>query len=75
MLARSPLALRAMAVLLATAFTARIIATIDLRHVAEWLGIAAYAFCAAVAAWAVAVAPALFARRGGSERHPAMRGS
>jgi uncharacterized protein involved in response to NO len=75
MLARSPLALRAMAVLLAAAFTARIIATIDLRHVAEWLEIAAYAFCAAVAAWAVAVGPALFARGDASERHPAVRGT
>jgi uncharacterized protein involved in response to NO len=55
----SAVAVRAMAALLAAAFTARIVATVDLRHVADWLGVAAYAFCAAVAAWGTVVGPAL----------------
>jgi len=74
-LARSPLAIRAMAVLLATAFGARILATVDLRHVAEWLGIAAYAFSAAVVAWAVVVGPALLPARGPGARAPSDRSS
>ncbi len=55
----------AMAALLAAAFAARIAAAIDLRHVAGWLEIAAYAFCAAVAAWAAVIAPALVTGRAG----------
>jgi hypothetical protein len=70
-LAWGKLALRAMAVLLAGAFTARIVATIDLRHVADWLGVAAYAFCAAVAAWAAVVAPALLTGRSAGARQSA----
>jgi uncharacterized protein involved in response to NO len=72
-LSRSPLAVRAMAVLLATAFTARIAATIDLKHVAAWLEVAAYAFSAAVVAWAAVVGPALLgggpAARNTAPRH------
>jgi uncharacterized protein involved in response to NO len=51
----------AMAGCLAAAFAARIAAAIDLRHVARWLEIAAWAFGAAVAAWAIVVGPALVA--------------
>jgi hypothetical protein len=43
------------------------------RHVADWLGIAAYAFCAAVAAWAAVVAPALRAGSSAGGRDPAAR--
>lgn len=58
----SPLALRAMAVLLAGAFAARILAGLDLRHVAGWLSAAGLAFTAAVVSWAVVVVPALLRR-------------
>jgi uncharacterized protein involved in response to NO len=74
-LTRTPLALGAMAVLLAAAFTARIVATIDLRHVAGWLEVAAYAFCAAVGAWAAVVLPALVAGKSAAAPRPATRGS
>jgi uncharacterized protein involved in response to NO len=70
----SAVGIRVMAALLAAAFAARIAATVHFRHVADWLGIAAYAFCAAVGAWAAAVAPALFARRSAATRQPAARG-
>lgn len=72
---RMPLAIGAMAVLLAGAFTARIVATIDLRRVADWLAVAAYAFSAAVVAWAVAVLPTLLARRRAGTRPPEARAS
>ncbi len=61
-LSSSPLALRFMALLLAGAFGARILAGIDLAHVASWLSWAGLAFAGAVAAWAVVVFPALWAR-------------
>jgi uncharacterized protein involved in response to NO len=70
---RSAVGIRAMATLLAAAFTARIVATVHSRHVADWLGIAAYAFCAAVAAWAAVVAPALRAGSSAGGRDPAAR--
>jgi uncharacterized protein involved in response to NO len=70
----SAVGIRLMAALLAAAFAARIAATLHLRHVADWLGIAAYAFCAAVAAWAAVVAPALLAGRSAGARQPARRG-
>jgi uncharacterized protein involved in response to NO len=57
--AARPLAVRAMAGFLAAAFGSRILAALDVRHVAAWLGIAAFAFCAAIAAWAALVGPAL----------------
>jgi uncharacterized protein involved in response to NO len=66
--------IRAMAALLAAAFTARIAATIDLRHVASWLAVAAYAFCAALCAWVAAIVPALLARRAEAGR-PSASGS
>jgi uncharacterized protein involved in response to NO len=59
---RSALRIRAMAAFLAVAFGARIVATFDIRHVAGWLSIAAYAFCAALAAWVAAVGPELLRR-------------
>jgi uncharacterized protein involved in response to NO len=68
-------AIRAMAALLAAAFTARIVATIDIRHVADWLRIAAYAFCAAVVAWAAVIGPALLAGGAAGARQAAARGS
>jgi uncharacterized protein involved in response to NO len=71
--ARSPL--RVMAALLAAAFGARIVASIDLARVAEWLGVAAYAFCAALAAWGVVVGPALLARKAAGAATPAPRRS
>ncbi len=58
-LSQSPPALRAMAVLLAAAFAARLLAGVDLAHVASWLAIAGAAFIGAVAAWAVVVGPLL----------------
>jgi uncharacterized protein involved in response to NO len=58
-LSASPGPLRAMAVLLAGAFVARIAAGLDLRHVAGWLSAAGAAFTAAVLCWAVVVVPAL----------------
>jgi uncharacterized protein involved in response to NO len=71
--ARQPL--RVMAALLAAAFGARIVASLDLARVAEWLGVAAYAFCAALAAWGAVVGPALVARGAARARPPAPRGS
>jgi uncharacterized protein involved in response to NO len=71
----SAVAIRAMSTLLAAAFTARIVATVHLRHVADWLGIAAYAFCAALAAWAAVTAPALLARRAASAPRPPRPGA
>jgi uncharacterized protein involved in response to NO len=62
-LSASPRALRLMAVLLAAAFAARILAGVDLRHVAGWLSAAGAAFTGAVLAWAVVVGPALIAGR------------
>jgi uncharacterized protein involved in response to NO len=67
--ARSPLALRLMAALLAGAFAARLLAAADRTRVAGWLAVAGAAFAAGVAAWAVAVGPAL-ARRGGVPEDP-----
>jgi uncharacterized protein involved in response to NO len=64
----------AMAALLAAAFTARIAATVDFRHVAGWLEVAAYAFCAAIAAWAAVIGPALLAGTAAGARGPAARG-
>jgi uncharacterized protein involved in response to NO len=61
-LTASPLSLRLMAVLLAAAFASRILAGVDLAHVARWLSWAALAFAGAVGAWGVAVAPALVGR-------------
>jgi uncharacterized protein involved in response to NO len=61
-LSSSPLSLRLMAVLLAAAFCGRILAGVDLAHVARWLTWAALAFAGAVGAWGVAVAPALVGR-------------
>jgi uncharacterized protein involved in response to NO len=61
-LSASPPALRAMAVLLAAAFVARIAAGIDLAHVARWLAVAGVAFTGAVLSWAVVVVPALVGR-------------
>jgi uncharacterized protein involved in response to NO len=61
-LSASPLSLRLMAVLLAAAFASRILAGLDLAHVARWLSWAALAFTGAVGAWGVAVAPALVGR-------------
>jgi uncharacterized protein involved in response to NO len=61
-LSASPAALRLMAVLLAVAFGARILAGLDLAHVASWLSWAGLAFAGAVAAWAVVVAPAMLRR-------------
>jgi uncharacterized protein involved in response to NO len=61
-LSASPASLRVMAVLLAAAFASRILAGVDLAHVARWLSWAALAFAGAVAAWGVAVAPALVRR-------------
>jgi uncharacterized protein involved in response to NO len=61
-LSASPLALRLMAVLLAVAFGGRILAGVDLPHVARWLSWASLAFAGAVGAWGVAVAPALVGR-------------
>jgi uncharacterized protein involved in response to NO len=58
-LSASPRALRAMAVLLAAAFAARILAGIDLAHVAGWLSAAGIAFTGAVLCWAVVVGPVL----------------
>lgn len=55
--------IRVMAALLAAAFAARIAATVHFGHVADWLEIAAYAFCAAVAAWASVVLPGLLGGR------------
>jgi uncharacterized protein involved in response to NO len=65
-----PLALGAMAVLLAAAFGARIAATLDGRHVAGWLAVAACAFAAAVLAWGATVA-----RRLAGGRSPRARGA
>jgi uncharacterized protein involved in response to NO len=62
-LSRSPRALLAMAGLLAAAFAARILAGVDLSHVAGWLSAAGVAFTGAVLAWAVVVVPVLV--RGG----------
>lgn len=59
-LSSSPPALQLMAVLLAAAFGARILAGVDLAHVASWLSWAGLAFAGAVAAWAVVVFPALW---------------
>lgn len=61
-LSASPLSLRLMAVLLAAAFASRILAGVDLAHVARWLSWAALAFAGAVAAWGFAVGPALVGR-------------
>ena len=58
-LLESPAALRVMAALLAAAFGGRILAGIDLSHVAGWLSMAGTAFTGAVSAWAVLVVPAL----------------
>lgn len=58
-LSRSPRALLAMAGLLAAAFAARILAGVDLSHVAGWLSAAGVAFTGAVLAWAVVVVPVL----------------
>jgi uncharacterized protein involved in response to NO len=58
-LSASPGALRAMAVLLAAAFVARIAAGVDLGHVAGWLSAAGAAFTGAVVCWAVVVVPTL----------------
>ncbi|HZY04113.1 MAG TPA: NnrS family protein, partial [Anaeromyxobacteraceae bacterium] len=55
----SPAPLRVMAALLAAAFGGRILAGIDLSHVAGWLALAGTAFTGAVGAWAVLVVPAL----------------
>lgn len=55
----SPPALRAMAVLLAAAFAARLAAALDQARVAAWLAAAGAAFAAALAAWAVLMLPAL----------------
>jgi uncharacterized protein involved in response to NO len=55
----SPWILRSMALFLAGAFSARIVATIDLPRVASWLAIAAAAFSCAIFAWAVLALPAL----------------
>ena len=60
-LSASPPALQLMAVLLAAAFCGRILAGIDLAHVARWLTWAALAFAGAVGAWGVAVVPAIVA--------------
>lgn len=54
-----PGAVPVMAALLAAAFGARIVAALETRHVAAWLGLAAFAFLGAVAAWAAVVGPAL----------------
>jgi uncharacterized protein involved in response to NO len=62
-LSSSPPALRLMALLLAAAFAARILAGVDLRHVAGWLSAAGAAFTGAVLAWAVVVVPALVQHR------------
>lgn len=51
----------AMAALLAAAFGARIVAALEVRHVAAWLGVAAFSFLGAVAAWAAVVGPELLA--------------
>lgn len=56
----------AMAALLAAAFGARIAAALDVGDVATWLEVAAWAFCAAVAAWVAVNGPALFARPRGA---------
>ena len=61
-LSASPISLRLMAVLLAAAFAGRILAGLDLAHVARWLSWAALAFAGAVGAWSVAVVPALVTR-------------
>jgi uncharacterized protein involved in response to NO len=71
-LSASPRALRLMAVLLAVAFAARILAGVDLRHVAGWLSAAGAAFTGAVLAWAVVVGPALLRR--GATPHASRRG-
>jgi uncharacterized protein involved in response to NO len=68
-LSASPGALRVMAVLLAAAFASRILAGLDLRHVAGWLSAAGTAFTGAVLAWAVVVGPALV----GGGRPPGQR--
>jgi uncharacterized protein involved in response to NO len=62
-LSASPHALRVMAVLLAAAFAARIVAGVDLAHVARWLSVAGVAFTGAVVSWAVVVVPVLLSRR------------
>jgi uncharacterized protein involved in response to NO len=67
-LAERPLVVRAMACFLAAAFGSRVLAALDLRHVATWLGVAAFAFCAAIAAWAALVGPFLFAGAPAEER-------
>lgn len=61
-LSASPFALRLMAVLLAAAFAGRILAGVDVAHVARWLSWAGLAFAGAVGAWGVAVVPVLVGR-------------
>jgi uncharacterized protein involved in response to NO len=73
-LAVRPPAVRAMAACLAAAFGSRILAALDLRHVAAWLAVAAFAFCAAIAAWVALVGPALLAEAPAEERTPVPRG-
>jgi uncharacterized protein involved in response to NO len=63
-------AVPAMAGFLAAAFGARIGAALEVRHVAAWLGVAAFAFLGAVAAWAAVVGPALLAREPAPEALP-----